>query len=495
MIHMIQQEKNRCELTLKEWEASVDVLPQLILMLDARGNIVRGNNAVERWELARTPEIKGLHYHRLFHPLCTGDCYLNLLWIPALEKLHSGQSLQMEQPDIILNKHISIQIHPVQFREGCPPPESNVVAVAVFEDITSGGRLEEKIRRAASDLHGIFEVLPDRYLRVDKHGAILAYKSGTSDDEFFVCRNHVGRNIRECLPESFREKFLAAITAVLESGTLQSLEYTVTTPRSERIYEGRFVPLFDNQVDIISRDITETKKLRSIAESLDMMKNLGYIFSGIRHEIGNPINSIKMTVSVLKNNLDQFSRERVLEYMDRVFIELGRVEYLLKNFKTFNMFEELTPVDVFLDDFMSKLFRLLENDFQGKGIRLTLEVDSDARRACVDPRALHQVMLNIIGNAVEALEGAASPAISIKVSRENGSVLIAVRDNGPGIREEILPEVFRPFFTTKSHGAGLGLSIVQKILSRMGGAVRLSSRFGEGAAAVIEIPEGHHENT
>ena len=87
---------------------------------------------------------------------------------------------------------------------------------------------------------------------------------------------------------------------------------------------GRFVWIF-------VRDITDKLRLESIAEAVNSMNNLGYVFSGIRHEIGNPINSAKMALTVLKEDFDDFSKEETVEFVDRVLGELLRVEFLLLN--------------------------------------------------------------------------------------------------------------------------------------------------------------------
>ncbi|MCP5103528.1 MAG: HAMP domain-containing histidine kinase, partial [bacterium] len=258
----------------------------------------------------------------------------------------------------------------------------------------------------------------------------------------------------------------------------------------EQIFEARFLPLHGRQVDIILRNITENKRLMTIAETMNLMENLGYIFSGIRHEIGNPINAIKMTVSVLKNNLDGFSRERVMEYMDRVLSEINRVEYLLKNLKSFNMFEELNMMDIRLPEFMDKFLGLVRNDFERKGAKIEYYMHPDVETACGDARALHQVLLNILSNAADALAGIENPLISISVVKVGESVRVTVSDNGPGIPEVHRNDVFKPFFTTKSTGTGLGLNIVQKIITRMGGTVKIAGRRDLGTAVVITIPGG-----
>ena len=96
------------------------------------------------------------------------------------------------------------------------------------------------------------------------------------------------------------------------------------------------------------RDITAKARLESIAEAVESMNNIGYVFSAVRHELGNPVNSIKAALSVLRANVESYSRETVAEYLDRMGAELGRVENLLRSLKTFSLYErpEIRAVDL-----------------------------------------------------------------------------------------------------------------------------------------------------
>jgi signal transduction histidine kinase len=89
-------------------------------------------------------------------------------------------------------------------------------------------------------------------------------------------------------------------------------------------------------------DITEKSRLESIAEAVETMNNIGYVFSAVRHELGNPINSVKAGLSVLRANIDTFSRSVVIEYVDRLSSELSRVEVLLRSLRNFSMYDTST---------------------------------------------------------------------------------------------------------------------------------------------------------
>jgi signal transduction histidine kinase len=253
-------------------------------------------------------------------------------------------------------------------------------------------------------------------------------------------------------------------------------------------------PISDIYIGILIRDITENARLESIAEAVNAMENITYIFSGIRHELGNPINSIKMTLSVLKKNLDRYSQTTVQEYVDRTLAEILRVEYLLKSLKTFSMFENPVIQNVDLPDFMDLFQSLVADDLEKNGIKIKVTASPKAKWARADPRSLQQVMLNLIANAADALESIDNPEIVINTVKKDGLIWIDVEDNGVGIPSEGQKNLFKPFYTTKPHGTGLGLAIARKMLAKMHSRIGIMSREGVGTTVTISIPEGRVED-
>lgn len=240
---------------------------------------------------------------------------------------------------------------------------------------------------------------------------------------------------------------------------------------------------------VVMRDITEKKRFESIAETANLMDNLGYIFSGIRHELGNPINSIKMTLSVLDKNIETFSRETAHEFLDRSLKQINRVEYLLWALRNFSIFESPRLQNTQMHAFMEKFLHLLLDDFKKKGISVKTMFSPDAKWGLTDPRTLHQVMLNLLSNAAHALNGREAPQILISLARKPGLILIDVQDNGCGISKEQQENLFKPFFTTKPQGTGLGLVIVKKMLTKMNSTIDIESRKDKGTKVRISIPE------
>lgn len=244
-----------------------------------------------------------------------------------------------------------------------------------------------------------------------------------------------------------------------------------------------------NRIILLS-DITESKRMEAVIEAANLTENLGYVFSGIRHEIGNPVNSIKMALSVLQRNLAEYDQETVADFLDRTLQEVARIEYLLKSLKNYSLFEKPVVERIELGSFLRDFIALSRNDMERKNIRFRTIIADDNLSVCADGRALHHVLLNLLTNAVDALEDCEEPQITISCMQSNGQVVIKVDDNGKGIAESDLQNLFKPFFTSKSTGTGLGLVIVKKMLSAMNGSISIESYHGLGTTVSITLPGG-----
>lgn len=258
-----------------------------------------------------------------------------------------------------------------------------------------------------------------------------------------------------------------------------------------RVYGFSGYHVSSNSLLIFVKDVTEKERLLSVAEAVETMNSLGYIFSGIRHEIGNPINSLKITMGILKQDYDDFSREMVMEYIDRAMGEIVRVEYLLRSLKNFNMIEtpmiECVALPKFFHDFLS----LVEGDFRKREISLLIEADPRVQCAMFDPRAMQQVLLNLTSNAADAIEHSLDRRIVISTAPAGGMVQIRVADHGSGIPSRQRAVLFKPFFTTKESGTGLGLVIAKKMLTKMNGTIEIESEEGMGTAVIVSLPAGN----
>ena len=306
----------------------------------------------------------------------------------------------------------------------------------------------------------------------------------------------------------FKNKFASEIfsntPSLLEYGNLISLLLSdYGSKPAEEIFGKNYTLRFRNRllgytpymiadsfIWIIIRDITERSRLESIAEAVNSMDNISYVFSGIRHELGNPINSIKMTLSVLKKNLTDYSPSAVERFVDRAMTEISRVEFLLQALKSFSIFENPEIQNVKIDDFMKRFLALVSNDMHATGIHIDKAIEPAGMIVSADPRLLHQILLNLITNASDALAEKDHPRILSRIQKNKTLIYVSVEDNGCGMSDEAQSNLFKPFYTTKTRGTGLGLMITLKMVTLMKGNMEIKSAKDVGTRATVILPEG-----
>lgn len=480
----------------KELEITIDSLSDILLLLTRDGKILRCNRAIEDWELGKVSCNEATSYHDLFHPECDDNhCHMLTSWVPAMERIKKLQGFEYNIHDKLMKRFLLIQFRPLPTQHELSDEIEEAFCVMIVKDITSRKHAEIELEKTLSELRTIFRILPDQSIRLSMDGTILELLSGANNDNTFLQPNIVGEKIQDISPPAIGEKFTAAISELMKTKSLVQIEYSLGSRNKAQFFESRFLPLMDEQIIMINQDVTEKKRLESIAESHDMFKKLGYIFSAIRHEIGNPINAIKITASVLKKNIGKFSNEKISEYTDRILSQLNRVEFLLKSFKSFNMFEDLEPSNINIGEFLEQFVFLLSEDLKDKEILLNTRLASPDDTVYADPRALHHVLLNIIGNAMDAVKENSEKRIEIVTSKDNNKIWIEIKDNGHGFSESQMKSIFKPFYTTKPDGTGLGLVIVKKILTRMNGEIEIESVENVGTIVSFSIPEGTFEYT
>ena len=239
---------------------------------------------------------------------------------------------------------------------------------------------------------------------------------------------------------------------------------------------------------LLANEVSEKVRSEQIAATTNVMSTIDFAFFSLAHEMGNPINSIKMTLEVLINNFKNYDTKTKLEYLGNLHSEFSRLEALLRAIKSFNMFEYLTSQSTDIKALIDNLLHLMKNEFEGNDIALKFNYPQVTVFCQSDPRALHQSLLNILSNSIDALKGKDDPLIAIEVRHTVREVTISIRDNGCGIPDEKQKELFMPFSSSKPRGIGLGLTTVKKLLAQMNGTIEISSRQHQGTEVLIRLP-------
>jgi two-component system sensor histidine kinase HydH len=230
-------------------------------------------------------------------------------------------------------------------------------------------------------------------------------------------------------------------------------------------------------------DLTEVIQLRERLFLKDNLARLGEISAGIAHELRNGLATILGNARLLQQAVA--SDDEAKELVEAVVEEGNALNRVVAEFLQFARPDKLRLASVDIEALVRELVDELDGRARASGVRLILAAESS--RADADEVLLKQAVQNLILNGIEAAGSVSKGEVNIRVGEFEDHVVIGVHDNGPGVPEGDRQRIFMPFFTTKSEGTGLGLSLVQKIVVAHNGEVTVD-RLDDGTQFDVKIP-------
>ncbi|MFH1144438.1 MAG: ATP-binding protein [Candidatus Eisenbacteria bacterium] len=214
----------------------------------------------------------------------------------------------------------------------------------------------------------------------------------------------------------------------------------------------------------------------------------GELAALLAHEIRNPLAVVSSRAERVRAKIEKGSPpEEILSWFEAIPSEVARLDRILTQYLSYARPADLDEEAAAPGATIDAVVGLLENDLGRKGIRLVRETGGlDAIRVRMAPAALHQVLLNLLLNARDAMPGGGVLTLTARRSRK--SLLLGVADTGVGMSADQRRRVFDAFYTTKPHGSGLGLAVVRSMLDLYGARVEVSSAPGAGSAFVLDLP-------
>lgn len=240
----------------------------------------------------------------------------------------------------------------------------------------------------------------------------------------------------------------------------------------------------DSQLELSRQQHFHTEKMAAV----------GSLAAAVAHEINNPLAAIVGLAESLVNDRTKSDvlRRRADSQIDLILEQARRVMTITRQIGEFSLQRPLVPAFVDLNTLIRSTCTFISFDKRFRGVTLTQDLASDLPALHVVSDHIVQVLMNLLINAADALEGQDVPAPTIVVGsfREETSVVLTVVDNGPGIASDMLPRVFDPHFTTKppGRGSGLGLSLCRNLIEQDGGTIAVFSVYGQGASVRIALP-------
>jgi signal transduction histidine kinase len=242
----------------------------------------------------------------------------------------------------------------------------------------------------------------------------------------------------------------------------------------------------------LQAEIQERKKLEAAKIQSERLAMVGTMAAQVAHEIRNPLGSITFNLDLIHREIDQLARadghspNEARTLANEMRAEVRRIQRVIEDYLQFARLPKLQRQPVALNGFLDQKLAFLRTELERDKVKLRTHFDPALPAINADAEQLWQAMLNLIRNSRQAMSDGGE--LTIGTWRDGNRALVRITDNGKGMTEDQLQKLFMPFFTTKREGTGLGLALVQQIVTEHGGHVECESVAGQGSTFTIFLP-------
>jgi two-component system sensor histidine kinase HydH len=246
---------------------------------------------------------------------------------------------------------------------------------------------------------------------------------------------------------------------------------------------GELIESFNDMVIRLKESIEELERSNREKARLEKLSALGEMSMTVAHEVKNPLNAIRGAVSYLREN---FEGEVLSEFLSIIEQETKRLNEIVTEYLVFSKPAPLKLAEADLNHAIADMVNLVRQEATENNIEISTSLDETLKPFFFDIQQIKQALLNILVNALDATHPGDS--IRIATASHDGMADVIIQDSGQGIGKEILPEIFKPFYTTKTRGSGLGLACVERIIRDHRGDVTVRSETGMGTEFILSLP-------
>jgi PAS domain S-box-containing protein len=483
-----REEQNQRRVT-----AIVDSSDDAIIGMDLNGVVTSWNPAAERMFGYRADEAVGRPITLIIPSERAQDEEELLNRVRRGERVDHHETVRRTKDGRLID--VVLTISPLRDTGGRVFGASRTV-----RDITERREAQEALRQSEAMALAFIDSAGEGILIIDEIGRIVVANGQIESMFGYAQRELLGQPMEMLLPERLRERHVGHRSRYVAEPRVRpmgsgldlagrrrdgsefpveiSLSY-VRTPRGVRVMA--FIT-----------DITERLLLERAARESEKLAALGTLSAGIAHELNNPLGIISSRIEVmLLESEDEPLSSTVRADLGVIQRQVQRVARLVAGLLAYARpsGSERRPVD--LNHVVDEVMLLAQRQLGKNGVRVSASLDRTLPRLLGEESALEQVLLNLLTNAQQALEGSGEVSIVTRRAPDRpGWIELVVADTGRGIPADQLSRIFDPYFTTKATGTGLGLSITSRIIEDHGGTIRVHSKPGKGAEFVVSLPAG-----
>lgn len=242
----------------------------------------------------------------------------------------------------------------------------------------------------------------------------------------------------------------------------------------------------------ILRDITERKRLEEATLQAERLAVIGAMSAKLAHEIRNPLSSIRLNIELVRDEIAALSRQRsgagdeAASLINSIDSEVRRIQRVSEDYLQFARLPRLRRERISLNELLAQGLSFMRSLFEATHVKVQTGFDKSLPEIEADEEQLWQAILNLIRNAIEAMPDGGT--LTLRTACQGPSVILTVTDTGTGMNADQRQKIFKPFFSTKAGGTGLGLPLTQQIIHEHGGRIECESAEGKGTTFIIHLP-------
>lgn len=347
------------------------------------------------------------------------------------------------------------------------------------------GLQEELLRVEKDKWRAIIECMKEGVIFVDTEGKMSFHNASARELKEAAA-------LLECYPASVPET-LGQRVELFKSDNPYSFSRTLTV--GGRVYESTCSSIKDSEgrhlgVVLVSRDITERKEMERRLMHHEKMTVIGKLAAGIAHELNNPLGVISMFTQMATKKLQQ--PDLIRDYLNTIMRNTEVCKKVIQSLLSYARTAPVHPRRVNLNDCIEDVLFMCRPLLEKQDIRLRSQLFQGLPGYEGDPDQLRQVFMNLVVNAIQAMERGGELRVASELDHDDGidALRLVFEDTGVGISKENISRLFEPFFTTKPEGVGtgLGLSTCKNIVEGHGGTIRVESQEGKGSRFTVLFP-------